>query len=361
MTDDEGHKVLAREPYLPYSQSVALGLATLWFVYLCGVILRPFFSVLAWSLAFAVASHPIASWFHSRIRSRSIASLLTLTLIAIVVFAPALWIARVLIEAAVENFGEVVQQSGFKTWGTPETVPRRLAPLLTWLDQSFHLQQVVADFVSSVSQRLPQLVTMSVLGLVHLLLILFTTFFLIRDGELFFSMLTWGVPLPAYQTERIVRRVLDTVHACLFGIVLMAIMQGALGSAIFWWLELPQPALWGVVMGLLAVVPYLGAFIIWIPTAFVLAMLGHWSDAIILTVWGAVVIGLADNLLYPVLVGKRLHYHTLVIFLFLLGGVFVFGSSGIVLGPVILSLAHSLIAVWHHELDSYPPSAPESR
>jgi predicted PurR-regulated permease PerM len=109
-------------------------------------------------------------------------------------------------------------------------------------------------------------------------------------------------------------------------------------------------------MGLLAIVPYLGAFVIWIPAALVLAMHGKWGDAALLAVWGAVVIGLADNFLYPVLVGKRLHYHTLLIFLFLLGGVFVFGSAGIVIGPMILSVTHGLIALWQHEEINHTPS-----
>ncbi len=356
MTDDEAQKLTSREPYLPYSQSLALGLTTLWFIYLCAVIVKPFFTVLAWSLALAVASYPVSSWLQGRIRSRSFASFIALSGAALVIFAPTLWIIRVLINAAAENITGLIQQSGLKFWLDPTTAPPRLAPLLTWLDQSLHLQQVLTDFVSSVAQRLPQLVTMSLVGLVQVLLVLFTTFFFIRDGELFFSYLKWGVPLPEHQTEKAVFRVIDTVHACLFGVVLMAILQGALGSAIFWWLGLPQPFLWGVAMGLLAAVPYLGAFVIWIPTAFVLAMHGRWGDAALLTVWGGIVIGLADNFLYPVLVGKRLHYHTLLIFLFLLGGVFVFGSAGIVIGPMILSVTHGLIALWHHEeLNQYPP------
>ena len=349
MTDDEAQKLAMGEPYLPYSQSLALGLATLWFIYVCGEILRPFFTVLAWSLALAVASYPLSSWLQERVRNRSLASFLALTAAAVVIFAPTLWLIRILINAAAENVVGLLQQSGLKFWLDPTTAPPRLAPLLTWLDQSFHLQQVITNFVSSAAQRLPQLVTMSLVGLVQVLLVLFTTFFFIRDADLFFSYLKWGMPLPEHQTERAVFRVLDTVHASLFGVVLMAILQGALGSAIFWWLELPQPALWGVAMGLLAIVPYLGAFVIWTPTAFVLAMHGRWSDAIILVVWGALVIGLADNFLYPVLVGKRLHYHTLLIFLFLLGGVFVFGSAGIVIGPMILSVTHGLIALWQHE------------
>lgn len=355
MTDDEAHKLAIREPYLPYSQSLALGLATLWFVYLCAVVVRPFFSVLAWAFALAVAMHPVSSWLKRKIHHRSFASFLALMIATIAICVPSLWLIRVLINAAADNITMLLQQSGFKLWLDPTTIPPRLAPLFLWLDQSFHLQQVVTDFISSVAQRLPQLVTMSLIGSVQVLLVLFTTFFFIRDGELFFSFLKWGLPLPTEQTERAVFRVLDTVHACLFGVVLMAILQGALGGIIFWWLQLPQPALWGGAMGLLAIVPYLGAFVIWIPTALVLAMHGRWGDAALLTVWGAVVIGLADNFLYPVLVGKRLHYHTLLIFLFLLGGVFVFGSAGIVIGPILLSVTHGLIALWQHEEPHHIP------
>jgi predicted PurR-regulated permease PerM len=355
VTDDEAQKLSIAEPYLPYSQSLALGLATLWFIYLCGEIVRPFFTVLAWSLALAVASYPLSSWLQERIFNRSLASFLALIAATLVIFAPTLWIVRILMTTAAENVVGLLQQSGVKFWLDPSTAPPRLVPLLTWLEQSLHLQQVVTDFVSSAAHRLPELVTMSLVGLVQVLLVLFTTFFFIRDANLFLAYLKWGLPLPELQTEKAVFRVLDTVHASLFGVVLMAILQGALGSAIFWWLNLPQPALWGVIMGLLAIVPYLGAFVIWTPTAFVLAMHGRWTDAIILVVWGSLVIGLVDNFLYPVLVGKRLHYHTLFIFLFLLGGVFVFGSAGIIIGPMILSVTHGLIALWQHEEPTYTP------
>ena len=102
-------------------------------------------------------------------------------------------------------------------------------------------------------------------------------------------------------------------------------------------------------MGCLAIVPYLGAFIIWIPASIGLAMHGEWNAALILVAWGALVIGLADNVLYPFMVGKRLHYHTLLVFFFLFGGVLVFGSSGIIVGPMIMSVAHGLVEVWQHQ------------
>ena len=131
MTDDEAQKLLIAEPYLPYSQSLALGLATLWFIYLCGEIVRPFFTVLAWSLALAVASYPLSSWLQERIFNRSLASFLALIAATLVIFAPTLWIVRILMTTAAENVVGLLQQSGVKFWLDPSTAPPRLVPLLT--------------------------------------------------------------------------------------------------------------------------------------------------------------------------------------------------------------------------------------
>jgi predicted PurR-regulated permease PerM len=87
----------------------------------------------------------------------------------------------------------------------------------------------------------------------------------------------------------------------------------------FWWLSLPTPLLWGLVMGLLAIVPVLGAFVVWIPAAIFLALDGNWEKAIILFLWGGLVVSSIDNLLYPMLVGNRLKLHTVPAFISLVG------------------------------------------
>jgi predicted PurR-regulated permease PerM len=108
--------------------------------------------------------------------------------------------------------------------------------------------------------------------------------------------------------------VADTIHATVFGTLTVAAVQGVLGGLIFWWLGLPAPILWGAVMALLAIVPVLGAFVVWLPVAIFLAASGQWGQAVILALWGTVVVGLIDNLLYPMLVGKRLRLHTVPVF-----------------------------------------------
>ena len=119
----------------------------------------------------------------------------------------------------------------------------------------------------------------------------------------------------------------------------------------FWWLGLPAALLWGVVMALLAVVPVLGAFVVWIPAALFLALEGSWGRAVILIVWGAVVVGGIDNLLYPMLVGNRLKMHTVLAFISLVGGLMLFGPSGLILGPVALTITTVLLEIWRHEDD----------
>jgi predicted PurR-regulated permease PerM len=102
----------------------------------------------------------------------------------------------------------------------------------------------------------------------------------------------------------------------------------------------------GLVMGLLAVIPVLGAFVIWVPAAIFLALDGSWGKALILTAWGAVVVGSIDNLLYPMLVGNRLKLHTVPAFVSIVGGVILFGPSGLLLGPLAVTATVFFLEIW---------------
>src|SRR5215207_5997857 len=151
-------------------------------------------------------------------------------------------------------------------------------------------------------------------------------------------------PLSAAEMDKLIDRVVDTVYATLYGTVAVAAVQGTLGGLIFWWLGLPAPLLWGLVMGLLAVVPVLGAFIVWVPTAIFLALDGDWGKAVTLTLWGGVVVGGIDNMLYPMLVGDRLRLHTIPAFIAVVGGLILFGPSGLLLGPSVVAI--TLLALY---------------
>jgi predicted PurR-regulated permease PerM len=114
----------------------------------------------------------------------------------------------------------------------------------------------------------------------------------------------------------------------------------------FWILSLPTPLFWGLVMGLLSIVPVLGAFMVWIPAAILLVLDGSWGKALILTLWGALVVGGIDNILRPMFVGSRLRLHTVPAFISTVGGLILFGAPGLILGPLAVTITMLLVEIW---------------
>ncbi len=115
----------------------------------------------------------------------------------------------------------------------------------------------------------------------------------------------------------------------------------------FWILGVPSAAVWALTMAILATIPSLGTFLVWMPIAVYLAASGHWVKGLILAGWGASVISTVDNLLYPTLVGRKMQLHTVPVLFSVLGAIALFGISGIVLGPLILTTGVTLLRFWN--------------
>jgi predicted PurR-regulated permease PerM len=219
-----------------------------------------------------------------------------------------------------------------------------------------------ADAIKGYAQKASSIVisqTMNVIGgalgiLVNLLLVLYTTVFLLQDGRGFVDRLVKLLPLEDKTAVKLVERTKEVLKASVFGVMAIAVIQGILGATIFVILGLPSPILWGALMVLTALVPVAGTGLIWVPTAIFLAATDHWSKAIILVAWGLLVIGMADNLLRPRLVGKKIQMHALLVFFAVLGGLQVFGFLGVLLGPVVLAMATSLLDVLLGTADEEP-------
>jgi predicted PurR-regulated permease PerM len=214
-----------------------------------------------------------------------------------------------------------------------------------WIDQ-INLPDVIGTVASSLAATSASLVRGGLLQLVTFLLTFYLLFFFLRDRAAVLDWLREISPLSETEMNRLMRRIADTVMAILYGTVAVAALQGVLGGFIFWVLGLPAPLLWGVVMGILAIIPVFGTFVIWFPTAIFLALEGSWEKALILTAWGTIVIGCVDNLLYPMLVGNRLRLHTIPAFMSVVGGVVLFGAPGIILGPLAVTVTVFLLELW---------------
>lgn len=332
---------------------IVLVVMTAIFCGLCLLLAAPFVSPLAWALALAIVALPLHRWIERRISHRNAAAALTVVLVAILIVAPTSLVLHQLGQ-------EVARVSEYFSSGNAAQAAQAalekypaLGPARQWIESQLDAKAALPQGVAA----LQTLITRSIGAAIGMLLTFFFLFFILRDRAQALKGVRALIPLAKNEADEVFRRVSETIHATIFGTIVVAIIQGTLGGLMFWWLGLPQPLLWGVIMGLLAVVPVLGAFVVWIPAALYLLLSGSWGKALILTLWGGVVIGLIDNLLYPALVGNRLRMHTAPVFVSIVGGLTLFGAAGLILGPVILAVTHALIDIWRRRTRHGPAEA----
>jgi predicted PurR-regulated permease PerM len=326
--------------------SLVLFVATALGCFLCYRLALPFLPALAWALALAVLFAPLQRWLETKLNRPSLAAFISVTVIGLIVVVPFTFMAERLIGQATKAAELVQRQVGSGEWRSALQAQPRLASLVARVDHHFDLPGATKTATTWLSASAGPIVKGSVTQLVGFVLTFYLLFFFLRDRHAALAALRRLSPLTDPEMDRLFGRVGDTIHATVYGTLAVSAIQGLLGGLMFWWLGLPAPLLWGFVMALLAVVPMLGAFVVWAPAAVFLAFEGNLGRALILTLWGALVVGMIDNLLRPILVGNRLKLHTVLAFIAVVGGIILFGAAGLILGPVVLTVTIVLLDTW---------------
>lgn len=343
---DDPHEPTATERALKWT--VFLG-ATALVVYLCLRILQPFVGVLAWAIVLSTIFHPVYRWLVRRMGRPGLSALVTTLLVALVVAGPvaslvALVVDQVLaLRGAAQQVlgpsGEPISPAGQVLAWLSSTLQMDAEALLAWVtEHASGLAQATGSFTVSIAAGITGAV-------VSFIFVIFTVFFLLRDGSQLLAGVAGLLPFDRARNEALLARVAEVIYAGVYGIVAIALLQGALTGGMFWVLGVPSAALWGIVAGIAGIVPIVGAAAVWAPGAVYLALGGHWTQAIVLAIWGGAVVSSVDNFLRPRLVGDRVGLHQLVIFFALLGGVQLFGLLGIVLGPVLFAVVIAIADV----------------
>ncbi len=316
-------------------------------------ILRPYAGAILWGTVLAIVFAPLNRHLRVRMRQRrSVAAASTLLLIVVLVLFPVSLMVQSLIEEATTVYrrvesGELDVAAWFQQlyaalpgWAVDllnrfgltnlETVQTRLSGFFT------RGMQIVATQALNIGQNTFEFV-------VALFVMLYLLFFLLRDGDVLSRRIRDAIPMPPDRQRGLALRFTTVIRATIKGNLVVAVVQGALGSLIFWFLGVGAPVLLGVLIALLSLLPAVGAPVVWLPVAIYLFATGHTWQAITLALFGALVIGSADNVLRPMLVGKDTKLPDYVVLISTLGGIAVFGPNGFVIGPVIAAL---FVAVW---------------
>ena len=330
----------------PSISNVLLASGIFFGLVLCYFIALPFLPALVWSFTLAVLFVPLDAKIRTKLSSPGLTAGATTAIVAVIVVVPAILVIGTLLNETVKSAPIITAMANSATWTRVTADHPWLAPATSWLNARLNIQELIQAATAWLAGWSGNFVKGSIAGLVSLLLTFYFLFYLLRDRSSAVAKVANMLPLSSSEFSLLSDRIVNTIFASVYGTATVATLQGGLGGLMFWWLGLPAPLFWGVVMGLLAVVPFLGAFVIWAPTAIVLALSGEFVAAIQLTVWGVVVVGLVDNVLYPILVGKRLMLHTVPSFIAVAGGLVLFGPHGIVLGPVIVAGSQTLLEIW---------------
>ena len=267
-------------------------------LYLCWLMIQPFVDVLLWSTVLAIIAYPANLRLRARGYSQAASAMLTTVLVVVVVLLPLTLVTTAVVRQAGEAANMVYH--GF------HEVLGRDSKALDWAAQYVDVgplrdPKAIADRVGQFSGAVASR-TLGILGgilgaVVQIFFVLFTLYYLLRDSDSVVPAVRGMLPLKPDQADTVFRRTHEVITASVNGVLLIAGIQGLLGMIAFMICGLPSPVLWGVVMFVLSTIPMAGAAIVWLPAAIFLAATGKWGYAIFLAAWGALVIGMIDNVL----------------------------------------------------------------
>lgn len=323
---------------------VALTLVT----YLCWLMVEPFMSVIVWAVVMVVLFYPLHRRLEQRLHRPSLTAGISTLLVIVAILLPTLAVATATVAEMRDMTARLPTSiAGALDPARPTTGPavrfvERFISLDRYRDPAF-VNHSIEGWSGGMAIGSLRLVGGALSVMVQMAITTFTIFFLFKDARLARTSLYDLVPIENRRLRDLFVRTRDVITASVYGTLLLSLIQGALGGLAFLVLGLPSPFLWGVVMSLASILPMLGSFVVWVPAAIYLFANGQTWQAVALTAWGAIIIGLADNVLRPVLVGQRTGMHELLVFFAVLGGLKVFGAVGLVVGPVIFAVALGLI------------------
>lgn len=315
-------------------------------------LIRAFLEPVLWAAVLAVVFRPLYVWLRGRIgeKREGLATFLTVLTILVVVIAPVVGLAIAVVNegqhlysqatAGAVNVEGIVHQ-------VEDAVPAAQRFLADLGVDAGRLQEQISGAAATAGQYVAARAltyTQNVLGLlVMFFIMLYLLFFFVKDGERIVDAMIRAFPLNDEQERRLLNRFAAVSRATIKGSIIVGAVQGALGGIAFAVLGIQGAIFWGVVMVVASLIPTFGTALIWAPAALVLALTGEVGKALALVFVGTVVIGMVDNFLRPVLVGREAQVPDWIVLLTSLGGIAVFGLSGLIIGPVVASL---FLTVW---------------
>jgi predicted PurR-regulated permease PerM len=313
----------------------------------------PFLKPLLLGALLAGLCGPLYRWVTRMLGGRkSLAAALTLLILFLLVAGPISAFVGVVVRQALGVSNEAlpwVQQhlGGASAFNAHDWLVQRFPSLANYVPEQAQIADSAARAAKAAGSFLvagaTQLTAGTATFLLNLFVMLYAMFYFLRDGRVILEKIFYYTPLNHEDEVRVLERLTSVTRATIKGTLVIGIIQGALAGLGFWVAGLDGAAFWGTIMAVLSIVPGIGAALVWVPAVIYLFIIGQTLAATLLLVWCAAVVGTVDNLLRPALVGKDAKMPDLLILIGTLGGLFLFGPIGFIIGPLVCGL---FLTVW---------------
>lgn len=329
----------------------------LFLLYQMGRLLAPFSAALIWAGIIALALHPLYRRAVTLLRNREGLAAVAMTIaVLIVVIGPTIALLTALVSQSVglyEGATESIKSgAALELWNRLASLVSEKVhalPFLEDMDVRGMAINSLSQFSSGLASQVGAVLRNTLLLLVNLVIMLIVLFFFFLNGERYYRAAMDLLPFTAEQKRSITRSFHDTFLAVINGVFLIALGQGIVTGIGFALFSVPFPVFWGFLAAVLALLPIGGAALVWLPGAVYVLLTGSTVKAVLLALWGTLLVSLPDNFLKPLLIGRKAKLPTLFLFLGILGGLQVYGFLGILFGPLIVTLLTVFIQIYREE------------
>ncbi len=295
-------------------------------------LIRSYIITLIYSFILAYIFYPVYKNIARALRSKNLAAFLTTCIIVLLIIIPLIFTANTLINESLQFFQHVkdIDLAQFNQ------------KIKTYFDINIDIDEYIKDtlnkFALSIAKSTSDFIVSLPKRILHFFVMLFTIFYLLKEGNSLVESFNKHIPLKEKHRRDITAKFGNMVYASLYGVVVTAFIQGILGALGFWIFDVSSPILWGLVTVILAMIPFVGAWVVWFPASLYKIFSGDLFNGIGLLVYGMLVVSTIDNIIRPKIIGSKAKIHPAVVLLGVLGGIEVFGLLGIIIGPLILSI-----------------------
>lgn len=319
--------------------------------YLSFKISLPLIKPLAWATLLSFSAYPFYKLVRMRLlggRAKNLSALLTTALIVVLLALPAVFGGYVAAREGLRLYGTIADTLATLDSKTGESILAALLPDVIMKELTPWMQEypIIGDLLNQTGRWIGTTAIATSKAIVEstftiaysMIIIIMTSFFLLRDGHLIVNYLMDITPLPPEEKKAFLSQAKEVLQAVLYGVILTASLQGFLGGIGWWYVGLPSPVFFGALMMILAMIPFVGTPVVWGIGGIYLLLSGQMVAGITLLLWGVLVVSMIDNFVRPVFISGGTKVHTLITFIGVLGGLAAWGFIGLFLGPVVISL-----------------------